>query len=145
MSTAGVPLLSMLTDVTHVTVLVEDADEAIEWFTGSFDLELRSDEEFAPGMRWVTVAPPGSDTEIVLQEPNDDFHGEERATEMREQIGQGTVTVLAVDDCEATVEELRERGVTITTEPEAVPWGVHANVVDCYGNPYNLVETRESV
>lgn len=30
----------------------------------------------------------------------------------------------------------------MTAEPEAVPWGVHATVVDLYGNPYNLVEQR---
>ena len=33
-------------------------------------------------------------------------------------------------------------GVEVTTEPEEVPWGIHANVVDLYGNPYNLVEER---
>lgn len=132
----------MLTDVTHVTVLVEDADEAKAWYTDVFGFEERSDEEFGPGMRWVTVAPPGSGTEVVLQEPNESFHGEARAAQMRSLIGKGTTTVLAADDCRATVEELEERGVTVTTEPEEVPWGVHANVVDLYGNPYNLVEGR---
>ena len=132
----------MLTDVTHVTVLVEDVDEAKEWYTETFGFEERSDEEFGPGIRWVTVAPPGSEVEVVLQEPSESFHGAERAAELRERIGQGTTTVLATDDCRGTVAELDERGVTVTTPPEEVPWGVHANVVDCYGNPYNLVEER---
>lgn len=132
----------MLTDVTHVTVLVEDLDEALEWYTEVFGFENRADEEFAPGARWVTVAPPGAHTEVVLQEPTPSVHGEARAEEMRALIGSGTITVLATDDCRATVEALRDRGVTVTTEPEEVPWGVHANVVDLYGNPYNLVETR---
>lgn len=132
----------MLTDVTHVTVLVENVDEAKEWYTGTFGFEERADEEFAPGMRWVTVAPAGSDTEVVLQEPSEQIHGAERAAEMRSRVGQGTVTVLATDDCRETVSELADRGVTVTTEPEEVPWGIHANVVDLYGNPYNLVEAR---
>lgn len=130
----------MLTDVTHVTVLVEDADEALEWYTDAFDFETRADEEFAPGMRWLTVAPPDGDTELVLQEPSAEFFGEDRAAELRSRVGQGTTTVLSTDDCRGTVADLESRGVTVTTEPEEVPWGVHANVEDLYGNPYNLVE-----
>lgn len=41
----------MLTDVTHLTVIVEDTDEALEWYTETFGFETRSDEEFAPGIR----------------------------------------------------------------------------------------------
>jgi len=117
------PSEAVITEVTHVTVLVADTDEA-----------------FAPGVRWVTVAPPGGDVEFVLQEPSDGFHGAERAAAMRDQIGTGTMTVLAVDDCRATVDALSGRGVEVTTGPERVPWGIHAVVLDCYGNPYDLVE-----
>ncbi|WP_410766830.1 VOC family protein [Haloferax sp. DFSO60] len=131
----------MISDLTHTTVLVENVDDAIEWYTDKLGFELRDDEEFAPGMRWVTVAPEGGDVEVALQEPSDEY-GEGMAAEMRDRIGKGTTTVLAVDDCRATVAELEERGVEITREPEEVPWGVHANIVDLYGNPYNLVETR---
>lgn len=132
----------MFTGVTHVTVLVEDTDEAIAFYTERFGMELRADEEFGPGARWVTVAPPDGETEIVLQEPNPAMHGEERAAAMREQIGGGTVTVLGTEDCEASAADLEERGVTIHTPPEEVPWGVHTIVEDLYGNPYDVVEGR---
>lgn len=52
-----------------VTVLVADAHEAVEWSTESFGRGLRADEAFAPGMRWVTVAPPEGETAIVVREP----------------------------------------------------------------------------
>lgn len=132
----------MISAITHVTVLVADADEAIEWYTERFGFELRNDQEFGPGMRWVTVAPEGDETEVVLQEPTEAMHGEERAPAMREQIGQGTMTVLGVDNCQETVDRMEERGVDVRTPPEEVPWGVHAIVTDLYGNPYNLVEAR---
>ncbi|MFC7202340.1 VOC family protein [Haloferax namakaokahaiae] len=132
----------MISDLTHVTVLVEDADEAIEWYTDKLGFELRDDEAYEPGMRWVTVAPEGGDVEIALQQPTDEF-GEAQAAEMRDRIGKATPTVLAVDDCRATVAELRDRGVEITLEPEEMPWGTHANIVDLYGNPYNLLESAE--
>lgn len=132
----------MFNAVTHVTVLVEDTDEALDWYTSTLGFEQRSDEEFAPGMRWVTVAPPADSTELVLQEPNPEFHGPDTAAELQRRIGQGTMTVLSVTDCRETVRTLEERGVTITTPPEEVPWGIHANIEDPYGNPYNLVENR---
>ena len=80
------------TDVTHVTVLVEDADEAKAWYTGTFCSEERSGEEFVPGVCWLTVAPSGSEVEVVLQGPNESFHGAERAAERRERIGEGATT-----------------------------------------------------
>lgn len=48
--------------------------------------------------------------------------------------------MLTVDDCRATVDDLRARDVTVTSEPEEVPWGISAMVEDLYGNPYNLLE-----
>jgi catechol 2,3-dioxygenase-like lactoylglutathione lyase family enzyme len=131
----------IITELTHATVLVEDTDEALSWYTEKMGFETRSDEEFAPGMRWVTIAPPDGETEIVLQEPTEEFFVEEAAT-LRSRIGEGTVWVLETDDCRGTVADLEARGVTVTSAPEEVPWGVSAMVEDLYGNPYNLVESR---
>jgi predicted enzyme related to lactoylglutathione lyase len=139
----GPPRPPMLTDVTHVTVLVEDADEALDWYTGPMLMETRSDESMDEGGRWVTVAPSGADTELILQEPDPAVHGADPAAAMAERVGEGTMTVLGTDDCEATVSEMDDRGVTVHTGPEPVPWGVHAVVADLYGNPYNLVERRD--
>jgi predicted enzyme related to lactoylglutathione lyase len=132
----------MLTDVTHVTVLVEDADEALDWYTGPMLMETRADETMDQGGRWVTVAPPGGETELVLQEPDPSVHGADRAAAMADRVGEATMTVLGTDDCEATVSEMDDRGVEVVTGPEPVPWGVHAIVLDLYGNPYNVVERR---
>ena len=132
----------MLTDVTHVTVLVDDTDEALDWYTGPMGMETRADEPMAEGGRWVTVAPPSGETELVLQEPDPAVHGSDRAAVMAERVGEATVTVLGTDDCEADVSDMSDRGVSVLTGPEPVPWGVHAVVADLYGNPYNLVEQR---
>lgn len=132
----------MLTDLTHVTVLVEDADEALAWYTEKLGFELHDDEEFAPGMRWLTVALPEGSTEFVLQEPTDEGFGEERAAELRSRIGEGTTWVLGADDCRATIEELEAGGVEVVSPPEETPWGVSAIIRDLYGNPYNVVEPR---
>ena len=131
-----------VTRITHVTVLVEDVDEALEWYTETLGFEKRADEEFGENARWVTVAPsPEADVEIVLQEPTPEFHGD--ATErLQERVGEGPTWVLETEDCRATCEDLESRGVEITSPPEKAPWGVSAVFGDLYGNPFNLVEPR---
>lgn len=128
--------------LTHVTVLVDDQDDALDFYTDKLGFEKRADEQFGEGARWVTVAPgPGADVEVVLQEPTPEFHGD-RAETLRARVGEGTTWVLETDDCRATCEQLQARGVTVTSPPEEVPWGVSAVVEDLYGNPYNLLEPR---
>ena len=55
--------------ITHIgTVIlpVHDQDQALEFFAGTLGFETRIDGSFAPGQRWIEVAPPGADTSIAL-------------------------------------------------------------------------------
>ena len=131
----------MLTRLTHVTLPVHDLDEAKEWYTDRLGMVVRDDAEFGEGFRWLTVSPPEQEeVRIVLQEPNATLHGEDRAHNLREQVGHAPTMVYQVDDCESTVDGLRERGVEVVSDPEPVEWGISAMVTDLYGNPINLVE-----
>jgi hypothetical protein len=122
-------------------------------------MDLRADEAFGPGAGWVTVAPTDGVTELVLQESDPAMHGEKRANEIHERIGQGTTTVVGTEDCEAAAAELQVNGVTARTPkaprrastsrtaeleangvrtrtpPAAVPWGVHTIVEGPSGIP----------
>ena len=50
---------------------------------------------------------------------------------------------LAVDDCQATYEELSAKGVEFIQKPEQRPYGVEALMRDNSGNWMVLVEARE--
>jgi len=43
--------------IGHVTLLVNNFDEAIEFYTEKAGFVLLTDNHFGNGMRWVTVAP----------------------------------------------------------------------------------------
>ncbi len=61
------------TRITHVGTIVlpvGDQDSALEFFTGTLGFETRLDAEFAPGQRWIEVAPPGAQTSIALVPPD---------------------------------------------------------------------------
>ena len=46
----------------------------------------------------------------------------------------------ATDDCRATYEELKGRGVEFTQEPTEMPYGVDAGLRDPSGNHFRMVQ-----
>ena len=131
----------MIRKLTVVTVIVEDQDEALEFYTDRLDFEVRADEPFGPGARWLTVAPPDQEeVEIHLQAPHPELHGEDGAARLREQVGLNPTWSFTTDDCEATYEALLADGVTFVSDPEARPYGVEAVFEDLYGNRFSLLE-----
>lgn len=131
----------MIDRLAVVTIIVEDQDEAIEFYTGRLGLELRRDETFGSGARWVTVAPPGQrEVEIHLQAPDPELHGEEGAEQLREQVGKNPPWSFHTEDCQAAFEALRDEGVTFVQEPEPRPYGTEAVFEDLYGNRVSLLE-----
>jgi predicted enzyme related to lactoylglutathione lyase len=127
----------MITRLTLVTILVRDQDEALQGFTEVLGLEKRQDAAFGKGGRWLVVAPSGQgDFGIVLQKPDPNVHGEERAREKSEQIGKGTTWVFRTDNLDATYESPKSKNVKFVSPPAALPWGRQAIFEDLYGNQY---------
>jgi catechol 2,3-dioxygenase-like lactoylglutathione lyase family enzyme len=120
--------------LSHVSIPVRDYDEAKQWYTEMIGLEVRSDQQFGPGYRWLTVGVPGQTVEIVLHRTDD-------SSEISQaQPGQAFGFVFETDDCRADVERLRSRGVKIVLEPEQQMWGTQAVIADLYGNTHVLVQ-----
>jgi catechol 2,3-dioxygenase-like lactoylglutathione lyase family enzyme len=55
-----------ITRVGTVVLPVDDQDAALDFFGNTLGFELRLDAEFAPGQRWIEVAPFGAETSIAL-------------------------------------------------------------------------------
>jgi predicted enzyme related to lactoylglutathione lyase len=53
----------------------------------------------------------------------------------------GTV-FLTTDDCQASYEELKARGVEFVDEPEERPYGIDAGFRDPSGNSFRLTQVR---
>ena len=119
--------------VASMTVLVSNQDEALRWYTEALGFEKRADESGTlPGFRWLTVGPRDQpEFEVVLLQAD--------ATN-RDRVGKATTTVLATKDCRSAVAELKARGVEFDGEAREMPWGIAADLVDLYGNPYHLLQ-----
>jgi lactoylglutathione lyase len=119
------------TTFSHVSVIsvqVKDQDEAVRFYTERLGFEKRNDAPMGEGMRWVTVALPGSDTEFSLI--SFPFGGAP--------LGANTGVVLETDDIDAAYRTLSSRGVQFTTTPVRETFGGWAQFVDQDGNTISI-------
>jgi len=127
----------MLKKIGHITVLVRDYDEAIEFYVGKLGFALMADNAFGPGMRWVAVAPSkDAETAIVFVEADTPEKSERVGTQASNHV----FLVVQTDDCRRDYEAMKSRGVVFFGEPQNVPWGVEIVFEDLYGNRLDLVE-----
>ncbi len=117
-----------LTHVSTVTIQVKDQDEALRFYTERLGFEKRLDVPMGEGMRWLTVTPAGSATELTLV----------NAHAAGAPLGANTGIILETDDIDAAYQELSGRGVHFTELPIRHPWGGWASFVDQDGNGFGL-------
>jgi catechol 2,3-dioxygenase-like lactoylglutathione lyase family enzyme len=130
----------MIENLTHVMLFVKDYDEALVFYTNKLGFAKVADVNMGQGWRFLSVAPKGQGTEIILHVPNTTMQGEEEAKRQTELIGKTPSLMFKVDDCKKTCEELRAKDVTIAIEPGEAPYGIQALILDLYGNPLWLIE-----
>jgi predicted enzyme related to lactoylglutathione lyase len=136
--------------IANAQLWVHDQDEALEFYTKKVGMEVRSDVTVPElgNFRWLTVAPPGqSDVEIVLMAiPAPPVIDAETRGQIRTLMAKGFAgtVFLTTDDCQASYEELRGRGVEFTEAPEKRPYGIDSGFRDPSGNSLRLTQVLES-
>jgi len=134
----------MINRISHTGVWVTDQDEALAFYRDALGFEVRMDVTVAEfgNMRWLSVALPGQD--VVLQLTAFDMpHMDEASREEIARVlakGYTPPLILEVDDCRATIETLRRRGVDITQEPVEQFYGVDAGIRDPSGNSIRITQ-----
>jgi catechol 2,3-dioxygenase-like lactoylglutathione lyase family enzyme len=133
--------------LSHAQVWVHDQDEALAYYTDKVGLEIREDVTLPElgDFRWLSVGPPGQpDVALVLMlVPGPPVFDEDTAAKVRELTAKGAASGIffATDDCKATYEEMKARGVEFTEEPSERPYGIDAAFRDPSGNNFRLVQT----
>jgi catechol 2,3-dioxygenase-like lactoylglutathione lyase family enzyme len=136
--------------ITHAQVWVHDQDEALAYYTEKVGMEVREDVTLPElgGFRWLSVGPPSQpDVALVLMlVPGPPVFDEDTAAKVREITAKGASSgvFFATDDCRATYEEMKARGVEFTEEPAERPYGIDAGFRDPSGNSFRLVQTTEA-
>ena len=127
--------------IIHVALVVQDYDEAIDFFCQKLNFTLAEDT-YQPEQdkRWVVVNPPGaSGTSLLLaraatptQEP---FIGN--------QSGGRVFLFLSTDDFWRDYEQMVSAGINFVRPPKEAPYGTVAVFKDLYGNLWDLIEKKK--
>jgi catechol 2,3-dioxygenase-like lactoylglutathione lyase family enzyme len=136
----------MLKNLATAMVWVHDQNEALAFYTDKLGLEVREDVT-VPEMgnfRWLTVGVPGQeDVAIVLMAiPGPPVFDDQTRDQVAELMAKGAAAGLffTTDDCRATYEELKGRGVEFQGEPTEQPYGVDVGFRDPSGNQARMVQ-----
>jgi len=125
--------------LAQVTVLVEEYDPAIAFFTEVLGFELVEDSPATTNdgrpKRWVVVRPPGGETTILLARAD----GAEQQEAVGSQVGGRVGFFLHVDDFEASYRRMRAANVTFVTSPRTEPYGRVVVFLDLAGNRWDMI------
>jgi predicted enzyme related to lactoylglutathione lyase len=135
--------------IANAQLWVHDQDEALAFYTQKLGWEVRSDVTLAEmgNFRWLTVGPAAQpDVAVTLMAiPGPPVMDPETAEQVRSLMAKGFAgtVFLTTDDCHASYEELKGRGVEFTEQPEERPYGIDSGFRDPSGNAIRLTEVRE--
>ncbi len=128
---------------------VTDQDEALRFYTEKLGMEVRADVTLPEmgNFRWLSVGPADQpDIAIVLMAiPGAPMVDDATAGQIRDLVAKGFAGTVffTTDDCQASYEELKARGVEFTETPEERPYGIDSGFRDPSGNSIRLTQVKE--
>ena len=126
-------------ELSLVSLLVADYDEAIRFFVDAVGFELIEDSPSVAGdgtaKRWVVVSPGGEATNILLAQAS---NGAQHAA-VGNQLGGRVGFFLRVDNFAAQHERMMAAGVEFLEEPRHEAYGTVAVWRDISGNLWDLL------
>jgi len=137
--------------IANAQLWVNDQDEALAFYTEKVGMEVRVDVTVPElgNFRWLTVSPAGQpDVAIVLMTiPGPPIMDSGTAEQVRSLLAKGFAgtVFLSTDDCHASYEELKGRGVEFVETPEERPYGIDAGFRDPSGNHIRLTQVNALV
>jgi catechol 2,3-dioxygenase-like lactoylglutathione lyase family enzyme len=125
--------------IPHVTLLVDDYDEAISFYTQKLHFNLIEDTKMSDSKRWVIVSPPGSSKEncsLLLAKAD----GEDQRYRIGNQTGGRVFLFLYTDNFDRDYEDMKAKGIEFIRGPSKEIYGTVAVFKDLYGNLWDLLE-----
>ena len=127
--------------IAHVALVVDNYDDAIEFYTQKLDFQVLEDTKLSEEKRWVMVAPQGAKECCLLlaQAAN-----ETQKAAVGNQTGGRVFLFLFTDDFWRDYEKLKSRDVQFVRPPQELEYGKVAVFEDLYGNMWDLIEPNEN-
>jgi predicted enzyme related to lactoylglutathione lyase len=121
--------------IAFFSLLVPDYDAALAFFL-RIGFECREDTDLGHGKRWVRIAPPGAQTEILLARAV----GDQQIATIGAQGGGRVWLFLETEDFDQDYQRLAAAGAIFEGEPRVEPYGRVVVWLDPWGNRWDLIE-----
>jgi catechol 2,3-dioxygenase-like lactoylglutathione lyase family enzyme len=127
--------------IGHIALVVDDYDEAIQFYTQKLNFDLIEDTVMSETKRWVLVAPKKS-TEccLLLAKAATD----EQKTRIGNQTGGRVFLFLYTDNFWRDYKTMLEKGISFVREPKVEEYGTVAVFKDLYGNLWDFIERKKT-
>lgn len=124
--------------LVHISLVVDDYDKAIQYYTQTLGFELLEDTTLSETKRWVLVAPPGSQCALLLAQAV----GEAQQSRIGNQTGGRVFLFLHTDDFWRDYNHYIAQQVNFVRAPSEEAYGIVAVFEDCYGNLWDLIQPK---
>jgi uncharacterized glyoxalase superfamily protein PhnB len=125
--------------IVQISLLVDDYDEAIAFYTQKLNFELISDVRLSETKRWVLVRPKGQGGCSILLAKAD---GENQKKFVGNQTGGRVFLFLTTDNFERDFMNLKKQNIKIVRDPSDEVYGRVTVFEDLYGNKWDLIAPK---
>jgi catechol 2,3-dioxygenase-like lactoylglutathione lyase family enzyme len=123
-------------NISAITVVVPDYDEAIAFYVGKLGFVLKEDTPLSETKRWVVVTPPGtSETGLLLAKAE----GGEQTRAIGNQAGGRVFLFLETGDFDGDYKRYHAAGVEFLEQPRSEAYGKVVVFRDPFGNKWDLI------
>jgi catechol 2,3-dioxygenase-like lactoylglutathione lyase family enzyme len=127
--------------IAHVTLVVENYDDAINFYTQKLNFRLIKDTVLNDDKRWVLVAPPGvSETCLLLAQAVNP----EQRSRVGDQTGGRVALFLYTDNFTSDYATMQQNGVEFVSLPRKEAYGTVAVFKDLYGNMWDFIQPAQA-
>lgn len=125
--------------LSAVSLVVNDYDEAIDFYINKLDFELIEDTRLNDEKRWVLIAPRGAnETRILLAKAA----SPEQIKSVGHQTGGRVFLFLQTDTFWSDYQCMKEKGVVFCETPREERYATVVVFQDLYGNKWDLLQIR---
>ena len=132
----------MKQSIIHIALIVEDYDEAIEFYTQKLNFELIEDtDQPEQNKRWVVISPPNSTGATILLAK---ASKPEQKPFIGNQSGGRVFLFLSTDDFWRDYNKMVSNGINFVRQPSNYSYGTVAVFQDLYGNLWDLIQPNNN-
>jgi catechol 2,3-dioxygenase-like lactoylglutathione lyase family enzyme len=125
--------------IARIALVVDDYDEAIQFYTQKLNFDLIEDTVLTETKRWVLVRPKGAAECCLLLAK---AVGAEQKSRTGNQTGGRVFLFLYTDDFWRDYNDMLSKGINFVREPIVEEYGTVAVFEDLYGNMWDLLEPK---